>query len=291
MNARPKFSDEERALLDAIHDDPHDDGPYLAYADWLEGHGHPMGEFIRLRLGIEGRKVGEPTGALVAMRARAEELLAAFGTEWARPVSREFGYRGYTIKGLPYAQGRWAADFGRADGWLRRMSPRLMVGVHCICDAGELADWLGHPLLRRVHCVRFYLWDDGTGRGLDKAARLLADARVLQRCFEVFLRIATFSALSDEGWAMLAERFRDHGFYEVDSYAGDMPSSEFVGRHQPYDPYAIVSTVYRFRDAHPSTAPSWVRRYRRLTERELDSPECRERRSRAGIFPPETRRG
>ena len=41
MPARPTFSDEERALLDTIHDEPRDQAPYLAYADWLDGQGHP----------------------------------------------------------------------------------------------------------------------------------------------------------------------------------------------------------------------------------------------------------
>lgn len=41
MPARPTFSDEERALLDTIHDEPRNKAPYLAYADWLDGQGHP----------------------------------------------------------------------------------------------------------------------------------------------------------------------------------------------------------------------------------------------------------
>jgi uncharacterized protein (TIGR02996 family) len=280
----PKFGDEERALLDAIHDDPHDDTPYLAYANWLDGRGHPMGEFIRLRLAIDKWKFGDRTGPAEAMREKAEGLLAAHEKEWSRPVSREFDYRGYTINGMPYVDERDFADFERADGWVRRMSPRLFVGIHCDCRMGELADWLAHPFLRRVHCVRFYLSDDGTGTAEERSARLIAGASVLKRCFQVTVRLSTFSRVSDETWAMLAERFEDHGFYEVDSYAGEMPSSAFIGRYQPYDPYAIVSTLFRFSKVHPSAAPAWVRQFRRLSEEELDSPECRERREREGIF-------
>jgi uncharacterized protein (TIGR02996 family) len=44
------FSIEELALLDAIHDDPRNDRPRLAYADWLETHGLPgFTELIRIQ--------------------------------------------------------------------------------------------------------------------------------------------------------------------------------------------------------------------------------------------------
>jgi hypothetical protein len=61
-------------------------------------------------------------------------------------------------------------------------------------------------------------------------ARLIAQTSVLKRCFDVSFSIGTFSDVSDDTWDMLAERFKDSGRYEVDSHAGDMPSSEFVGR-------------------------------------------------------------
>ena len=44
------FSTEELALLDAIHCDPRNDRPRLAYADWLETHGLPgFAELIRIQ--------------------------------------------------------------------------------------------------------------------------------------------------------------------------------------------------------------------------------------------------
>jgi uncharacterized protein (TIGR02996 family) len=41
------FNDEELALLDAIHADPRNDTPRLAYADWLIERGDRRGQFIR----------------------------------------------------------------------------------------------------------------------------------------------------------------------------------------------------------------------------------------------------
>jgi uncharacterized protein (TIGR02996 family) len=196
MPAMPKFSDEERALLDAIHDEPHYQSPYLAYADWLDGRGHPMGAYIRLRLAIESWKAGDPVELREVMRKRANELLAVHGKEWSRPVSKEFDYRGFTINGMPYAHERAWADFERADGWLRRMSPRLFLGMLFSCPIDELADRLGHPLVRRVHRIRFYIGDFGVGAAGESKARLIAQASVLKRCFDVSFSVGTFSDVS-----------------------------------------------------------------------------------------------
>lgn len=47
----------EQALLTAIHDDPDDSAPRLAWADWLTGQGNPWGEVVRtaVRLAEKGR--------------------------------------------------------------------------------------------------------------------------------------------------------------------------------------------------------------------------------------------
>jgi uncharacterized protein (TIGR02996 family) len=44
------FSDEELALIEAIHADPKNDAPRLVYAEWLEGQGlGDEAEFIRIQ--------------------------------------------------------------------------------------------------------------------------------------------------------------------------------------------------------------------------------------------------
>jgi uncharacterized protein (TIGR02996 family) len=96
MPKRPDFSDEERTLLEAIHDQPREEGPYLAYAAWLEAAGHPMAEFLRLRCAIERGRGTEQTVSVVALEERDEHLLAAHGKEWVRPMSREFEFWTYS---------------------------------------------------------------------------------------------------------------------------------------------------------------------------------------------------
>ena len=43
------MSADERGFMAAIVANPEDDVPRLLYADWLEKHGDPRGEFIRVQ--------------------------------------------------------------------------------------------------------------------------------------------------------------------------------------------------------------------------------------------------
>jgi uncharacterized protein (TIGR02996 family) len=64
----------EEVLLKALHDDPADDTARLALADWLQEHGDPRGELLRLHVALRQK----PAGAdLAAGEARLCELLAA----------------------------------------------------------------------------------------------------------------------------------------------------------------------------------------------------------------------
>ena len=156
MPKRPDFSDEERVLLEAIHDQPREEGRYLAYAAWLEAAGHPMAEFLRLRCAIERGRGTEPAASVVALEGRAEQLLAAHGREWGRPVSREFEFWTYSPHGMPWVMDRSLSHaeeefLERADGWLKRMSPRLFVALNdraCQYAMGVLA-FLPLPFIGR----------------------------------------------------------------------------------------------------------------------------------------------
>ena len=44
----------EGALLQMILEEPDDDAPRLVYADWLEEHGDPRGEFIQVQCALAG---------------------------------------------------------------------------------------------------------------------------------------------------------------------------------------------------------------------------------------------
>jgi uncharacterized protein (TIGR02996 family) len=74
----------DEAFLEAIREQPDDDGPRLVYADWLDDHGQPdRAEFIRVQCerarGAEG-----PRAEVLIQRAR--ELLEARWEEWVGPL-------------------------------------------------------------------------------------------------------------------------------------------------------------------------------------------------------------
>jgi uncharacterized protein (TIGR02996 family) len=57
-------------LLAAIKESPADDAPRLVYADWLEEHGEPRGEFLRLQCAPARLERGDPARAPLAERER-----------------------------------------------------------------------------------------------------------------------------------------------------------------------------------------------------------------------------
>src|SRR5215470_1619052 len=77
---------EQDAFLQAILAEPDDDGLRLMYADWLEEHGDPRGEFIRLQCALAGMRYDDPRRR--GMDSRARELLVRHGKGWLRPLSR-----------------------------------------------------------------------------------------------------------------------------------------------------------------------------------------------------------
>jgi uncharacterized protein (TIGR02996 family) len=72
-------------FLQAILDDPDDDGLRLIYADWLEEHGDPRGAFIRVQVELARTKAGAGRSRLVE---REQELLHLHEWEWAKCVRR-----------------------------------------------------------------------------------------------------------------------------------------------------------------------------------------------------------
>jgi uncharacterized protein (TIGR02996 family) len=62
---------------------PHDDSPRLRYARWLEGVGHPLGEFIHLQCLLATNPNGE---VHMLHERRTQELLADFRGPWMEPL-------------------------------------------------------------------------------------------------------------------------------------------------------------------------------------------------------------
>lgn len=75
------MQDEHAAFLDSIVSDAEDDIPRLIYADWLEEHGDPRGEFIRLQCQLANVVPGDEE--MRELTDRQHELLMEHEAEWA----------------------------------------------------------------------------------------------------------------------------------------------------------------------------------------------------------------
>src|SRR5262245_60556904 len=77
-----------KALLQAIRDDPDDDLPRLAYADWLEEYGVEeqlaRAEFIRAQVALSRMPEDDPTRPALVMREAA--LVLHHGEGWRAAV-------------------------------------------------------------------------------------------------------------------------------------------------------------------------------------------------------------
>src|SRR5437660_9704214 len=92
------------AFLDAIKERPEDDVPRLILADWLEEHGDPRGEFVRLQ--VQRARLPEYSREWSALRRREEAIRKRHAAEWKRPL-RSVG-------------GRWSYERGLASVCLPR---------------------------------------------------------------------------------------------------------------------------------------------------------------------------
>jgi uncharacterized protein (TIGR02996 family) len=103
----------ERALLDAIVADPDDDTPRLVYADYLESHGEPRGEFIHAQCRI-ARMAPDEDAALIA---RADELFREHAPSWLADLTALELPARYTLRRgfVDAMHGRFVAATARAE--------------------------------------------------------------------------------------------------------------------------------------------------------------------------------
>lgn len=76
------------AFLRTILEHPEDDGPRLVYADWLEEHGEPHAELIRLQCHLARLSADDPQRE--SLQERVEELILEYDSRWLQPV-RDLG--------------------------------------------------------------------------------------------------------------------------------------------------------------------------------------------------------
>ncbi|MBV9126066.1 MAG: TIGR02996 domain-containing protein [Planctomycetes bacterium] len=77
---------EDQGFLAALRAQPTDDTLKLVYADWLEEHGDPRAEFIRLSISLRDRQADEKGTPMFL--ARWNELRLGISPEWIALVDR-----------------------------------------------------------------------------------------------------------------------------------------------------------------------------------------------------------
>lgn len=90
--------DLQRALITKILSEPDDDLPRLIFADWLEEHGDPRGEFIRLQCRLHGMTAADPDWN--PCKERERDLLAARQKEWLGRLEKLHGTKLVFERGL-----------------------------------------------------------------------------------------------------------------------------------------------------------------------------------------------
>lgn len=210
---------DEHPFLDAILARPHEDGPRLVYADYLDETGNPLdaarAELVRVQVAVARLPDDHPRTP--DLRDRATELLHRHGRAWTAPLASlgaAFTFR----RGIPDAVAVDAATFlrrgeelfdntrvGGGQSFVRRVRLREPARV-----APQLADC---PLLARVEELDLSLGDLGNGgvallvrsphltavRVLELGANGLGDAGVIALARASTLPRLQVLALNDNG--------------------------------------------------------------------------------------------
>lgn len=163
--AKHVFSNDELAFLAAIQAEPRDDTPRLAYADWLEERGDPLGEFIRLQCEA-ARQSGDTPEFKYTPRERL--FISKHRNKWLGKRPRRGIYLGDGLefagfhRGLPSVTLFIAVDDECLDLNMQRACevldkvPHYQLHIVYITrpnTAGSTASVLGHDLFRRAQRI------------------------------------------------------------------------------------------------------------------------------------------
>lgn len=117
---------DEKALLAAIWEHPHDDTVRLAYSDWLQENGQAeRAEFIRVQVEAANLGYWDDSPRKLALLHAEERLKKAFGTTWRSEVpgsSRQERFsRGFILPGRRFSTKAFlrlrVGDFDTAPQW------------------------------------------------------------------------------------------------------------------------------------------------------------------------------
>ena len=183
---------EELAFLSRIREQPGDDGPRLIFADWLDEHGDPRGEFIRVQCALACLPADDPRRA--SLEKREQALLEAYKPAWSarlHGLAADWTYR----RGLVEAVSVDASAFLERGRELFRHGPirrvRFLEAGRCFPQLVE------SPLLGKIPEID--LCGNFLGNG---GVNLLARARQLASLEVLHLG---FNDLTDQGLRALAE--------------------------------------------------------------------------------------
>jgi uncharacterized protein (TIGR02996 family) len=142
---------DREALLAAIAEAPEDDLPRLAYADWLDEHDDPLGEFIRLQIELEPLKVrrDDPREELqrVQLMRRDEQGLRARLPASALPLVQKLDREAELLRAH---ESVWLGEVAslKADAQAR-FNPEFRRGLVASAEIGLSAFWPSAATLRR----------------------------------------------------------------------------------------------------------------------------------------------
>lgn len=80
-----EFPEDERPFLEAIAESPDDLDARRVYADWLDDHGDPRGEFLRLDYQVEDAR-----RTIEDCRRRLRDLLGIVDPEWVAQIRMKY---------------------------------------------------------------------------------------------------------------------------------------------------------------------------------------------------------
>jgi uncharacterized protein (TIGR02996 family) len=144
------MTSEQLAFIRQIVQRPDEELPRLIYADWLEEHGDPQGEFIRVQCAL-ARGSDDPAWT-AALRHRERELLSEHRARWTQEIGPGIQWyepRGGFIESFIVAAPALAA--GGAEMLARAPIIGLGVKLATLDQARQLAS---QPAFRYLHTLR-----------------------------------------------------------------------------------------------------------------------------------------
>lgn len=151
------------ALLQAVYDTPHDDGPRLVYADALLERGDQRGELITTQIQLA-------KGADRELRRREKELLESYGKQWLGPFAP------IIMAGYRYERGflsECRLDNRHIDGVRKLVGHPAWSTVHTLSGSALIGL---HPIMRSLRTFEFLSHEARNHEGLPDSWRdLLLD--------------------------------------------------------------------------------------------------------------------